>query len=644
MNKTEELNFEEILQDNDTDRRSLELSLTRNVFYGFYVVMIVIIMIFFVRTLTLSVVKSDFYTKRAFANVNKEVYIPAPRGIIYDRFNKVIAGNEPGFSVSIKLSEYRNNQTAIRDFLKASIGINNVDIDNAIRNANLEESDLVIVSSNIIEEDIIKLRAKDIKGLYIEDNYLRNYPFNDAFTHVVGYVDTENIGRTGLEAYYQTRLKGTDGAVVRQRDARGKIIDFKEIRNSSPGTNLNTTLDADFQIYFKNRLEQGLEDLNKISGVGVAVDPRTGEILALISLPSFDSNLFSYQNDVEMSKQKTEILNDKNKALFNRALSGVYNPGSTIKPLVAVAALTENVITPTKQIYSRGYIEVPNPYNPSAPSRFLDSKPNGWVDVRSALAKSSNIFFYAVGGGFPSGGGEGIGGENMVGLGINRLIKWWQKFGLGEKTNIDLLDEKSGFLPNPDEKKVRTGTIWRIGDTYNVSIGQGDLLITPLQLINYISAIANGGTLNQLYINKDIESVPLSTITGSESQFKETQEGMRDVVRMPYGSAKSLNLVSMSVAAKTGTAQIQNNQKLNAFTVAYAPYDNPQVVILVLIEDAREGSSNTIPVARDVLEWYYRNRIANQKFSASSTAPSVIDSSITINDSSSTVQNATGTR
>lgn len=631
MDKTEDLNFEEILQDNDIDRRSLELSLTRNVFYGFYGVMIVIIMIFFVRTMTLSVAKSDFYTKRALANVNKEVYIPAPRGIVYDRFNKIIAGNEPGFSVSIKLSEYRNNQTEIRDFLKKSIAITDDEIDKAIQGANIEESDLVIISSNIKEEDIIKLRAKDIKGLYIEDNYLRHYPYKDAFTHVVGYVDAENIGRTGLEAYYQTSLKGTDGAVVRQHNARGEIIDFKELRNSSAGINLKTTLDADFQIYFQNRLAEGLKDLHKVSGVGIAVDPKTGEVLALISLPSFDANLFSSQNDVEMNKQKTEILNDKNKALFNRALSGVYNPGSTIKPLVAVAALTENVITPTKQIFSRGYIEVPNPYNPSAPSRFVDWKPNGWVDVRSALAKSSNIFFYAAGGGFPSGGGEGIGGENMVGLGIQRLIKWWQKFGLGEKTNIDLLGENSGFLPNPDEKKVRTGSNWRIGDTYNVSIGQGDLLLTPLQLINYISAIANGGTLNQLHINKDIVAKPLSVMTGLESQFKEAQEGMRDVVRMPYGSAKSLNLVSMPVAAKTGTAQIQNNQKLNAFTVAFAPYDNPQIAILVLIEDAREGSSNTIPVARDVLEWYYNNRIAKLNSPASTSTPISINTSTTTN-------------
>lgn len=634
VSKIEDINVEEILHDSESGQRALELALTRNVFYGFYAVTLIFVGLFLVRILTLGMVRGDFYVKRALANVNKEIYIPAERGMIFDRFHNVLAGDSPSFSVSIKLSEFLKNQDAIRSYLKESIGLTDQDIDKAIQQANVEESDLVIVTSDLSKSDIVKLKAKDIPGLYIEDNFIRNYPYNDAFSHVVGYVDTENIGRTGLESSYDSRLQGVSGALIRQYNANGELLDHKELRQSSAGTDLTTTLDADFQIYFKNRLQQGLNDLGRTGGVGIAIDPRNGEVLSLVSLPTFDANILSHRSSDSTSKsKKAEMLISNSKPLFDRALSGVYNPGSTVKPLVAVAALAENIIAPAKKILSKGYMEIPNPYNPDKPSRFLDWTVNGWVDLRAALARSSNIYFYAVGGGFPSGGGLGVGAdsEKMAGLGIDRLIKWWQTFGFGEKTNIDLLDENDGFLPNPQEKELRTGTQWRIGDTYNVSIGQGDLLITPLQLVNYIGAIANGGTLYQPHLNKALEPKILRSITDLENQFKEVQAGMRDAVVMPYGTAHRLNDLPMTSAAKTGTAQIQNNAKTNAFTVAFAPYESPQIAIIVLVEDSREGSLNTVPIARDVLEWYYWNRIASQK-NASSTymSSSLIRSSGTV--------------
>lgn len=609
VNKIDDLHIEEIFHDGESDRRALELSLTHGVFYGFYVIMLLIVGIFTARLLVLGIVKKEFYDKRALLNVNKEVYLPASRGIIYDRFKKILAKNESSFSVSLKLSEFRNNQIAIRAFLNETIGITDSDIHEAIGRAKPEESDLVIVTSDLSQNDIVKLKAKEIPGLYIEDNFRRIYPYNNGFSHVVGYVDSENIGRSGLEASYNNMLQGGNGALIRQQNAQGKFLDYKELRRPIAGENLTTTLDGEFQIYFQNRLLQGFQALNRVSGVGIAVDPKTGEVLSLVSLPTFDANIFSHRGDPALQIKKSEILKSESKPLFDRAVSGIYNPGSTIKPLVAVAALAENIITPSKKILSKGYIEIPNQFNPETPSRFLDWAAHGWVDMHSALARSSNVYFYAVGGGFPAGGGAGIGGEDITGLGIERLIKWWQLFGLGEKTEIDLLGESEGFLPNPDEKERRTGTIWRIGDTYNVSIGQGDLLITPLQLINYISAIATGGIMNRLHINKDSEPMVLHSITGLEDKFKVAQEGMRDAVLKPYGTAHLLNDLPLMVAAKTGTAQIQNNMKTNAFTVAYAPYENPEIAILVLVEDAREGSLNTVPIARDVLEWYYWNRI-----------------------------------
>ena len=291
-------------------------------------------------------------------------------------------------------------------------------------------------------------------------------------------------------------------------------------------------------------------------------------------------------------------------------MSGVYTPGSTVKPMVALAALNEHVIDPKKQIFSAGYIEIPNPYFPDKPSRFLDWKAHGWVDLRSAIARSSNVYFYEVGGGF----------ENIKGLGVDKLKEYWQKFGFGEKTGIDLDSESVGFLPDPEEKEIRTKDIWRLGDTYNVSIGQGDFQVTPIQLINYISAFANDGKYFKPFVLKKVtgedgavleERQPENVRDFSDlsSYLKEVQEGMKDAVRQPYGTAHLLAELSVSVAGKTGSSQVENNTRTNAFFVAYAPADNPQIAILVLIENAKEGSLNAVPIGKDVIDWYYWNRL-----------------------------------
>lgn len=603
MAKKPELHVEEIFLDTPNSNRFLEVRLTKGVFHLFYFAALLLAVIFTVKIGYLNFWKGDFYADRALTNVNKEVYVPAERGLIFDRNMKKLAFNEPSFAVALKLSEYFDNRDEINKFLRESIGLTQDDTRNAIAHADLEKSDLVIVTRDLTQDDIIKLKSKEIKGLYIEDNFSRVYPEGSYFAHAVGYVDSENVGKTGLETFYNESLAGTNGAILRQYNARGEILDYKELRRPRAGSDLKTTLDSGLQKYFMNRLLEGLRSLGRTSGVGMAIDPRNGEILALISLPTFDTNLFVKSGDAAEKEKKSEVLVSNNKPMFNRAVSGAYNPGSTIKPLVAVAALSEKVVNPQKNIYSKGYIEIPNPYFPDKPSRFLDWKPQGWVDVHSALARSSNVYFYVVGGGF----------EDVTGLGIERLIKWWKIFGLGLKTGIDLPGESDGFLPNPAEKEKRTGTIWRIGDTYNVTIGQGDLLVTPVQLTNYIATIANGGKMYKPHLNIEEEPTLLSDLSGFQAEIKEAQIGMRDAVQKSYGTANLLNALPFKSAAKTGTAQIQNNAKANAFTVAYAPFDNPEIAILVLIEDAREGSLNSVPIARDVLEWYYLNKMANSK-------------------------------
>ena len=240
----------------------------------------------------------------------------------------------------------------------------------------------------------------------------------------------------------------------------------------------------------------------------------------------------------------------------------------------------------------------------------------------SALARSSNVYFYALGGGFPDSELSLIDGSIKIkGLGIARLKEYWQKFGLGKETGIDLPFENEGFLPDAQTKEKNTDQPWRIGDTYNATIGQGDLIITPIQLVSYISAIANGGKIYQPMVMEKIVSENGGVVKENQPKvsydyssdidiIKEIQKGMRDAVQKSYGTAYMLNDLPMAVSAKTGSAQIENNKKINAFFVGYAPSDNPQIAILVLVEDASEGSLNTVPVAKNIMNWYYNNRIS----------------------------------
>jgi len=480
--------------------------------------------------------------------------------------------------------------------LEEILAIDPADLKEAILSANLERNGSIAVARGIAAAQVIRIKDLNLSYLHVADDYVRVYPDGPAMSHILGYVgatDAKNplAGKTGLELQYDGQLRGADGTLVVYRDATGQPIDTKVSELPKVGARLVTAIDADLQRYFHGRLRQGLAVLGREAGVGLAMDPRNGEVLAMVSLPSFDNNKVS------------KYLKASNQPLFNRAVSGSYTPGSTIKPLMGLAALREGVIDPLKQILSVGYIELPNPYDPEKPSRFLDWRPQGWVDIRSALARSSNVYFYEVGGGF----------EDQDGLGIGKLREYWQYFQLGSKTGIDLPGENSGFLPEPEEKEARTGQIWRIGDTYNVSIGQGDLMLTPIQLMSFISSVANGGRIYRPHLLLGLPGEVMLDYSGWESELKEVQEGMKDAVTESYGTAHMLASLPFSAAGKTGSSQVANNTRTNAFFVGYAPAEEPEIAILVLIENAREGSLNAIPIAKDVLNWYYENRIANDK-------------------------------
>lgn len=622
--KKTDLFFEEaVMDDLSQNFDALEVPLSRGVFRFISLFAAAIGIIVFGRLLYLNVGRGDFYKSRAEANMSDVTIVQAERGIFYDRAGKSLVKNVPTFEVALKLSDFMKKssgekQEEIRS-LSDILGISMEQIQQFINNIDLERQNSITLKRDLTIEEMAKIKNANFNDVLVENDFARQYSDDlGAFSHVLGYTGSvtkedlnndselflnDTIGKDGLEYFYNENLQGKNGEIVEYKNSKNESVGQDTSVNQTRGDDLYLTIDSDLQYFFYTELKNQIIKLGSAGGAGIIMNPNTGEILSLISYPSFDNNKIT-QSDISDSVRRP---------LFNRAVSGVYSPGSTIKPLVATAALTENLISPLKQILSVGYILVPNPYHPESPSKFLDWKPQGWVDMYSAIARSSDVYFYEVGGGY----------EDIKGLGITKLNAYWKKFGLGQKTGIDLPGEKFGFLPDPDEKEKRTGKPWLLGDTYNVSIGQGDLMVTPMEILSYVSSIETRGKFYQPFIVSKIEDGNGDTVKETKPNvtrdisymsgaMDEVEKGMIETTQKSYGTAAMLKDLPFVVAGKTGSAQIQLNTKENAFFVGYGPVGgdpNKEIAVLILIEDARDGSLNTIPVANDLFKWYYDHRI-----------------------------------
>lgn len=621
LRRKSELFLEEsVLDDMAASMDCVEMPLTRRIFTFVVAAAALMALVVSGKVFVLGVNAGTSYKNRAIANVSDSTIRPAERGIFFDRFETPLVRNIPTFRVVLNLSDFFKKQEDVREYeigeLARIVNANKEDVRKLLLHVDLERQSSIVIARDLTIVQVAELKNSAMDDVIIENDFKRQYEEPGMFSHVTGYVGlvsgedmkedsdlllNDLIGKSGLELQYDDALRGKNGALIDYRNAKNESMGQKTEIAAERGSNAYLTIDGDLQTYFYGRLKEQLENMGRTAGAGIVMDPDTGEILAMVSLPTFDNNRIT----------KDDLANP-NRPLFNRVVSGLYNPASTIKPLVATAALHEGVVDTAKSVYSKGYIEIPNPYHPDQPSRFVDWKAHGWVNVYSALARSSNIYFYAAGGGF----------EDIKGLGIGRLCQYWHTFGLDEKTNIDMPGEKAGFLPSIKEKEDRTGLPWRIGDTYNVSIGQGDLTVTPLELINYIASIATKGKMYQPFIMQRLvdekgdvvmERQPqlLRDISYLADAMTEVEKGMIETTQKDYGTAHLLKGLPFVVAGKTGSAQVSMKQKTNAFFSGYGPIgSDKRIVVLVLIEDAREGGSNSVPVAYDVFRWYYENRMA----------------------------------
>jgi len=540
--------------------------------------------------------------------------------LIFDNHNRVLVYNQEVFDLVFFPAYLPVDKTERERVLKKIE--EKSEIAAAINKENLEEDnplESIILQSNLSREEAIRWESyfAGYPAVQVIRQNLRQYTSPLAFSHILGYVGRVSaediqknplysnfvkIGKAGLESFYEDNLRGQDGEIKVLRNAYMEILGQSVVKEPVAGNNLYLTIDADLQEYSYKTLARQIDNLGKErGGVVIVSDPQSGEILSLVSYPGYDIN--SLSKGITQKEFET-LINSKVTPLFNRTVSGLYNPGSTIKPIIAIAALEENIIDPFKKIETHGYITIPNPYFPDRPSIFVDWRNNGVVNMQDAIARSSNVYFYIIGGGY----------ENFVGLGIERIRNYLEKFQFNLVTGIDLPAEKVSNIP--DEKSKNP---WRIGDTYNVSIGQGDLLTTPIRLITSLNVMVNGGKILRPHLLDHIADNNQRTIFQNEIQVAKdnfldpknieiVKEGMRKTVTSPLGTAHTLIDLPFSIGGKSGSAQTSGNTKTNALFYAFAPYDDPQISVLILIEDVPEGSLNAIPVAKDILMWYYKNR------------------------------------
>jgi penicillin-binding protein 2 len=610
--RTNDLTPEDLILDNEDFDAAYVSSHSSRIFTRLIAICIVIMM-------------STFWTRSLILQVSGDEpvgeFIPdsrllkGSRGVIYDSSGKLLAHNIASYNVF--LEPYRiplDKKEEIFTKLSTILAVEVQTLEKLYQDRFFASTE---IATDIDQDTLIKLDVKkeELIGIYIEDGAKREYPLGPPFSHIIGYtgklttkeaeqnpdyVLSDTIGKTGLESTFEKELKGKYGK---------KSMNASEvITQPQSGHSLTLTIDADFQQHIYDVLNKIASENSLTKATAIAVQPSTGAIKAMVSLPSYDNNIFI--GGISQQEYDT-LLNDSDNPLLHRAISGEYAPGSTIKPLLAGAFLEEDVIDEETSINDQvGKLIIPNPYSPDNPTIFPDWKIHGVSDVKKSISDSVNMFYYIFGGGY----------QDVKGLGIEKMSEWYRAFGFGAVTSIPLSGEKSGTIPDPDWKKAKLAEAWRLGDTYNASIGQGLVTVTPLQLAMYTSAIANGGTLHQPYIVERVHTLdktetynimtPKVVRSGlfSENTLRIVKEGMRQTVT--DGSGRQLSSLPFSSSGKTGTAQT-GAQRNNAWYISYAPSENPDISLVVLFEEGDQGHLTAVPASKEILNWYWENRINN---------------------------------
>ncbi len=435
----------------------------------------------------------------------------------------------------------------------------------------------------------------------------RQYATSTGLSHVLGYVQypskdkngfyyqNDFEGVTGAEKYFNEQLQGVNGSRLVEVDARAKIISENVVRPPVQGESVTLSIDSRVQSALYHNIQDIAERVGFAGGAGVIMNVHSGEIIALTSYPEYSSQVMSDRSDTARVKA---LLTNPNLPFLDRAVDGLYTPGSIVKPYVALGVLTENVIDPSTIIVTTGSISIPNPYDSTKSTLFKDWKNNGALDIRHAIAMSSDAYFYIVGGGY----------NDQKGLGIANIDKYLRYFGLGTLMPESFVQGKAGTIPTPEWKKATFNESWYLGDTYHTAIGQYGFQVTPVQMIRAVASLANNGLLlvpsiiktDTPKVDRFIEEIPAKN-------FEIVREGMR--LSVTSGVAIALNAPYVHVAAKSGTAELGvSKDKVNSWITGFWPYENPKYAFVVMLE---KGSVHNLVGAaaamRQQLDWMQNN-------------------------------------
>ncbi len=540
----------------------LERPITRSTLYILVLFGFAVFAVFIVRAGIMQVGSGDLYSNRSQNNILRQIPIFAGRGVIYDRTGQILAWNAP--------SEVAKTLT-------------------------VSTSTPTPTASIFTEEPVAHRDYATTTGLAHVIGYVQ-YPSKDKNGF---YYQEDFQGVDGVEKYYNDQLSGINGSRFIEVDAKGEVISQNVVRPAIQGNDIKLSIDSRVESALYKNIKDISDRVGFTGGAGIIMDVRTGEVLAMTSYPEFSSQIMSDKTD---KASINAFFNDKSgKPFLDRIIVGLYTPGSIVKPYMAIGALTENVIDPSTVIVTKGSISLPNPYDPNLSTIFRDWKNLGPLDMRHAIAMSSDVYFYTIGGGY----------KDQKGLGILNIDKYLQLFGFGSDIPDSFFSSQRGTIPTPEWKKKTFNEDWYVGDTYHTVIGQYGTQVTPVQVVRAVSAIANGGLLlvpTILKTDPGTETTSLRverTIDLSQKNFQIVREGMRLSVEL--GTSVALNVPYVKLAAKSGTAELGvSKSKVNSWITGFWPYENPHYAFTVMLESG--SVHNLIGAAaamKQQLEWMH---------------------------------------
>ena len=597
------------------------------------------------RLWRLQIVEADRYRAWADENRFRLISTEAPRGVIYDRQGQILVRNIPSFSVEIVPAYLPDNEGARRQALVRLVGLLNTDSevdDTTISVTSLErlltDTEMapfrpVVVAQDISRETafVITEEHLNLPGIHLRITPIRQYTEGPLTAHILGYVgripaetvqeyrtlgydpNLDRVGLAGVEYTFEKELRGRNGQKYIEVDVAGREVRTVGVpEEANPGHNLILTLDLDLQRATEEALQTGMEEVGSTSGSVIALNPQTGQVLALVTLPSYDNNLFAGGISAQDYRRLTE---DPEHPLVNHAIGGQYPAGSVFKIILAAAGLEEGIISSQTRLVGQGVLLLPNQYYPDDPELaqpfycWLRSG-HGALNIVEALAHSCDIFFYQLGGGY----------REFEGVGLKLLTEYAERFGLGQRSGLALTGETTGLVPTAKWKRLNYAENWTTGDTYNASIGQGFVLVTPLQMANATATVANGGTLFRPQIVHEVRTAdgtlvrpfqpnPIRQVGVSPQNMELIRQGLRGAVA--WGTARRVDLPEVAVAGKTGTAEFfgprdeEGYLPTHAWFTAFAPYEDPEIALVVFVAGGGEGSTTAVPIAAQILRYYF---------------------------------------